>query len=117
MNFNLIEGPITTPGVIRWVNSLERKLKGEIKQRSNIFWLNRKGKNGQIYNFLKDPTEDIEKKQVQFFAKAGIPWMGHPTELKLQSDSNFSITCYIHADTRYPYNVAFSKNNEIMALR
>jgi hypothetical protein len=118
MNYHLFPiGLITKSSLIKWVNKIEQELQGQINQRNNLFWLNSNNRNGQIFKFISNTNNGIQKKPNHFFTKSGIPWLGHPTYIPVQSDSNVFISCYIHADTRYPINVVFVKDGTILDQR
>jgi hypothetical protein len=74
-------GPISVPRAIQFANEIETKIRGEsrVDNQKNIFWLNSRGNNGYIYNFLNQKKNAVEKRIPHFFDKTGIPWLGFPS--------------------------------------
>jgi hypothetical protein len=101
------------------VNKIEEELFGQEVERSNKFWLNSNGRNGLIFDFIFNVGNGgkVQKNPNHFFTKSGIPWIGHPTNILVQDETNVTITCYIHPDIQYPLNVKFVRKREILNTR
>jgi hypothetical protein len=115
---SFFQGLLANSFLIGWVNGIKNEVLGTISQGSNPLWLNKNGKNAEIFKLISNVKNNssniIQKKSINFFSKSGIPWL----EMTVEGGSKLKLTCYVHVDARFtPSSIQFMKNNLLLEAR